>query len=540
MKLVLIGLDGATFSLLDPLMAAGVLPRLRRLVEGGVRATLRSVFPPYSASAWASFMTGKNPGKHALFDFRLPMSVAEGRPFADARNIRSATLWRLLSEAGRRVCVLNVPMTYPAERVNGALVGGMLEPVEGKGLCHPPELYQELIGALGGYQVELDWNGYRDALARGEGGRAIRRLLADTTAMTVQRQRAALHLMRRAPWDVAAVVFVTSDRVQHFTWHYLDPARPGPEDPEAVAVVEGYWRRLDAAVGAVVDEAGGEANVMVMSDHGFGPQERQLFLNRWLRQAGYLKVSGARFGLRGVLKKLDFTGLRHHLPSRLTAGLRTSFNVFGCIDWAATRAYGGTPSEQGIWVNLAGREPRGIVAPGAEYEALLAELTEGLLALRDERGEPLVDGVWRREGLYHGPYLDLAPDLLFSLQGMRCLVKEDPGEGPLLEPSVSESGSHRPEGILIAAGPDFRQAECFPEASLLDLAPTALHLTGVPVPRSMDGRVLLELLRPGSARLGEVAYTDSEPECEGGGSAGIDPESAAELERRLKGLGYLG
>jgi predicted AlkP superfamily phosphohydrolase/phosphomutase len=540
MKLVLIGLDGATFSLLDTMMDIRLLPRLKGLVDNGVRATLRSVFPPYSAAAWASFMTGKNPGKHGLFDFRLPMSVAEGRPFADSRSIRAATMWRLLSVAGRRVVVLNVPMTYPAEPVNGALVGGMLEPVEGKGLCHPPELYGELVAELGGYQVELDWNGYRDALARGEEEATIKRLIRDVIALTDLRKRAALYLMRRCSWDVLAVVFVTCDRVQHFVWRHLDPSGQGAQKPGLVPEVQSYYCRLDEAVGGILDEAGRDCHAIVLSDHGFGPQQQRFFLNRWLKEAGYLQVSRARFGLRGALKKLDFAGLRHHLPSGLVRNLRSSFNVFGCIDWTATRAYSGTSSEQGIFVNLKGREPQGIVAPGAEYELLLAELTARLLTLRDERGEPLVDRVWRREEIYRGPYVSLSPDLLFSLQGMRCLVKEDLGEGKLFEPSGFESGSHRPEGILIAAGPEFRRAEAAAEASILDLAPTVLHLMEVPVPRSMDGRVLANLFRPGSRYLGPVAYTDTEPSCGEGSPEGLDEEAAAELERRLRGLGYLG
>jgi predicted AlkP superfamily phosphohydrolase/phosphomutase len=335
------------------------------------------------------------------------------------------------------------------------------------------------------------------------------------------------------------VVFVSCDRLQHFVWRYVEPASADPLGPELAPEVWRYFQRLDQAVGRILEEAGPEANVIVCSDHGFGPQERRFFVNRWLSQAGHLHVSRARFGLRGVLKGLDFAGLRRCLPGRLTQSLRSSFNVFGCIDWAATRAYSGTSSEQGIFVNLKGREPQGTVEPGADYEALLKELTSGLLGLKDERGEPLVDKVWRREDLFFGPYVGLAPDLIFSLQGMRCLAKEDLGEGPLCEPSGFESGSHRPEGILIAAGPEFRQAEAVPEASLMDLAPTVLHLLGVAVPRSMDGRVLTGCLRPGSRYLGPVAYTDAElPQA--GSPGGLDEEQAAELERHLKGLGYLG
>jgi len=557
-RVLVIGLDGATFRLVRPWAEAGHLPNLARLMQEGAWGELRSTVQPSSEQAWASFATGVQNGKHGIFGFLQRVPGTYELEYVNGRHQRARTLWRILSDRDRPVIVVNVPMTYPPEPVNGVLIGGLMSPGEDSRFAYPDGLYQELKEAVGGYLINVD-------IERGKLDPASERLLLEQMDEMVRlRTEAVLHLAATRPWDLLAVVYGATDRVSHKFWKYMDPEHP-LYTPEGAAqygeVILNVYRRLDRAVGRLLAElADEETTVFVVSDHGFGPLEAALYLNKWLAEQGCLGAEGEgrrRGWLPGLLRRavglldVPLLGDLKLWAFRLLPGLKGRLHsamAYQGVDWSRTRAYAvGTMGN--IYVNLRGREPAGIVEPGAEYEDLRQELIEGLRSLQDpETGQPVFEGVYRREELYHGPHLDLAPDVVGLLdpryhvaavdwrQRQEGVIAHAGGDEMLFVADIS--GQHDMMGVLLAGGKNVHPG-AVEGAGIVDMAPTILHALGEPVPADMDGRVLGGLF--GEEYMGgrPVQFTG---EGAGGSSLredGYSEEEARAIEERLQGLGYL-
>jgi predicted AlkP superfamily phosphohydrolase/phosphomutase len=555
-KLLVIGIDGAPYPLIERWAASGDLPHMARLVERGSFGVLRSTFPVHSPTAWASFITGLNPGQHGVFDFvrRSPDSYKLSVVRAD--QYRGTSIWRLLSEAGRKVGVMNVPMTYPPEPVNGFLISGLGTP-EAARYTYPPELQKTLEAE--GYRVNKKFFFVRDRQDE---------WLDDITAMTEQRGQTAVRLLREEPWDFFMVVFRNSDEICHFFWHHMDETHPH-HDPAApprykTAILDLY-RQIDRWVGELVRAAGEDVNVVIMSDHGAGPLYRDVFLNEWLAREGWLALREEVASGRGWLSAMQRMGLTrarisntltrldmHWLETAIKRALGDKIYVLprderpefhNAIDWASTKAYSFGYYGQ-IFINLVGREPGGIVPPEV-YDALRDEIARQIMGITDpEDGLPVVDQVFKKEELFHGRYLDEAPDLLAIMRGLTYITRtgyEFAEERGVLfrEPYTDETGGHRLEGIVLAAGPDIRPG-ALPERPIIDLTPTLLQLQGCPVPDYMDGTPIEELMTP-DFRAGhplDVVPAEIRGREEIVGS--WDAEAEADVTERLKQLGYLG
>jgi predicted AlkP superfamily phosphohydrolase/phosphomutase len=542
-RVLVIGLDGATFTVLDPLMKKGYLPNLSSLIENGVHGVLQSTMPPFSAQAWASFMTGKNPGKHGLFDFRAPVSVNPIRPLTNSTFIRSRTIWKLLSDAGKRIGVINVPMTYPPEEVNGFMIGGIMTSGIRDKCFYPADLNKKITDAVGDYRPEPDWDAYRETKGKDADHDAILKLVNEVISISQKRGDAALFLSQEFDWDFFMMVFTTVDRLQHFAWKYLDPEHRqyNPEVAKKYAEpLVNYYSILDRIMGDLIRSAGEDVHVIILSDHGFGPQYKKFFINKWMVEQGLLSLVETKRKWRSYLRKFDVAGIRKIIPSRLSRRVRTSFTVFNCIDWPHTRAYAGTSSEQGIFINLKGREPFGTVSPGGEYQAVVGEVCEKLDKLVDpDTGEKVVSKIFLRDELYQGPYVEFAPDIIFELRGMSYLTQENIGRRQLFESSGFETGSHRRDGILIMKGPHFKERLRCEDASILDLTPTILHCLGLPIDDDMDGKVLRECFKEGFFKNHPVQMKKSDPHAGDSDKKEIYSDSETEeIESMLKGLGY--
>lgn len=553
MKVLVIGLDGATFDLLGPWIEAGELPTLQRLREQGAWGRLQTTLPPISSSSWNSFITGMNPGKHGVVDFVYPGPDSYKVTMINSASRRTWALWNWLNDAGYRVGLLGIPVTYPPEPVDGFVISGFLAPGPESEWAYPPELKQELLGALGKFLLAPDER-YRST------GR-LDRFLADLTASVENRTQAALYLMRNKPWDLFTVVYWDTDMVQHETWRLLDPGHPRHDPAEAAAYREqilAFHRKVDADVGRLVDEAGTDTLVIVMSDHGFGPVHSFFLTNNWLASLGLLKFKRTPWtAIKRALFRLGYTPLHMfrlaralglgHLRQKVRfqqqAGLvNRLFLSFDDVDWSRTRAFSIGSFGQ-IYINLAGARPHGIVRPGREYEILKEEITCAALALRDPRtGEPVVERVYRREEIYSGPYLDRTPDLLVQPRGWEYMAfgHADFGSNRLVEGITGLSGHHRPEGVLILAGAGVRPGLRLEKVSILDLAPTILHALGVAVPEELDGRVLSEAFEAAWVGARPVTYSRASVYRDGASSPGLSDQEMAEVQDRLRGWGYAG
>jgi predicted AlkP superfamily phosphohydrolase/phosphomutase len=553
-RVLVIGLDGATFRLIKPMVAAGELPVLGGLVAGGAHGVLRSTIQPSSEQAWVTFMTGVQNGKHGIFGFVERMPGSYELRYTNGSSQKARTIWRTLSDRGRDVIVVNVPMTYPPEPVHGVLVGGLMTPSERSRFTYPATVYQELRQAVGNYRLDVD---IETGTLR-EAGEAD--LLESIAEMTRLRTEAVKYLAATRDWDLLCVVYGSIDRVSHKFWKYMEKSSSGKE-----RIVPEVYRLMDSAVGELLSSLADESTVvMIVSDHGFGPLKKAFFLNQWLREHGFLchvekEHAGASSllgaGVNGMLRRgvryLDRQWMRgakraaFALWPGLKGKLHSSMAQQG-IDWDRTLAYGcGTMGN--IYLNLRGREPAGIVEPGEEYEAIRDRLIGELRELRDaETGCPIFDAVYRREEIYSGPCLDLAPDVVGLLDPTYHVASVDwrtaPGDvvtrlGDQLLFVGGLTGQHDMEGIMIANGPGIRQGAEVEGAGIVDIAPTLLAVLDEPIPPEMDGRVLAELF---AAELAAATSSPSQPVGgdEPNGEA-YSEEEAAEIASRLRGLGYI-
>ena len=542
-RVLVIGIDGGTFDLIRPWADEGHLPNLARLMSEGVWGLLESTLPPVTSPAWPCFATGKNPGKHGVFDFIRP---AGGEfELVNSASVKARALWQILSEAGRRVGVINVPVTYPPAPVNGFMVSGMLSPHSGR-ITYPDGLLESYRDEMGPYRVA-------PSVQHKDGNEEA--FIADLLDLVERRGRYSLRLMADHRWDFLMIHFQATDVLQHAFWKFVDPTHPRHDPRVAAGLVpemRQVFQRVDDCIGQIVERAGDDVTVMVMSDHGFGPLHWVVNLNLFLLEAGLLQLKRDAFTqLRSGLFRAGLTpasvwhwiervGLQNYvwLVSKSTRNKVVSkFLSFDDVDWSRTQAYSIGHVGQ-IYVNLKGREPRGVVQPGAEYDRVCQRVVEALGDLRHPTiGQPLVDRVVRGDEVAHGPYSGRGPDLHLVLDGYRAIAFPlFATDSRLVTRQIrGDSGCHRQHGMLIAWGPAVRGGQTVEGARILDLAPTILHVMGLPVPDDMDGRVLTSMLA--ADRPVEFEHV---MEMGAGADVGLSAEESAEVEDRLRALGYLG
>ncbi|MBN1317292.1 MAG: alkaline phosphatase family protein [Anaerolineales bacterium] len=547
-KVLVIGLDGVPLSLIKRFVKSGGMPFFSRLLRDGAVGDLQSTIPPTSGPAWTAFQTGNNPAKTNIFDFiyRQPGTYA----FSPVSTVRRAgpTLWQLASQAGKRVGVMNMPMTYPVEPVNGYIISGFMTPATAKDYG-PADLLAELKREAGKYHIypSVTYSpGHHDKFIT-----HCRRLLDHRT-------RCALYLMEQHPVDLMAVVFFDTDRILHQLWHLLDPSHPWRSDREDLsAPVEGYFRHLDDSVRQLVEAAGNNTLVMILSDHGMGAAHQFIVLNNWLMQVGLLKLENTawtrtrqwlfnhNFNLRNVHKTIWKMGLAHHaeyslgyFAERLVNRLFLSFRD---VDWSRTMAYSYGRHLGSIYLNVKNREPHGIINPGREYEQIREQIIQLSQEMVDPAsGRPVIGRVLRREEIYHGPYLDQAPDLILYPAAETDIFfgLADFGYNRTIDTIYRYSGMHREKGLLILSGKGVQTGTLINGARIIDMAPTILYALGLGVPPEMDGRVLKSALAVMSRQVDYQAVTDTTAGQKR--ADGYTRREENEIIRHLKDLNYFG
>lgn len=552
--LLIIGLDGATWDLLDPWIEQGRLPHLARLRRQGLSGPLASTMPPATLPSWATFMTGVNPGKHGIFDFtRRELGTYEVR-FVNATFRKVPTVWKLLSDAGRRVCVLGLPGTYPPEPVNGCMISGFDTPVTTRAdasFMTPADL-APLVKELGGFpfadfqEFRVGPNWHRMALDRLLRGIEIKTRLART-------------LLEREAWECFLLLFGESDTVAHHFWRFHDPHSPRFDAARAAEfgdAIRRVYEALDAAIGTLT-EAAPDATILVASDHGFGGAgNKVVYLNHWLCDLGFQKARPPRRG-QGLASRMKRTALEvlpaglqaraFRLNSGRWASRLESRARFAGIDFARTRAF----SEElnyfpSLWLNLKGREPEGTVDAG-DYDRVCDDLCAAAAGLTDpEHQQPVVRRAWRRSELYHGPWVAYAPDIVLELNLDRnysytCLPSR---EAPIATPVrilddvecvggklAGMNGSHRDTGIFLLANDPRGLKGHRAGVQIADMAPTILDACGVAPPAEFDGRTVASVVIAEKWPAARVAAPQHERAY---GRAEED-----EIAARLTELGYL-
>jgi predicted AlkP superfamily phosphohydrolase/phosphomutase len=529
-RTLIIGIDGGTFDVFRPLMAAGRMPALARLVQDGAHGVLLSTSPPITGPAWRSFATGCNPGKHGIIDF-VRLDPATRRVHVTEVTYASLpTLWGELSAAGRKVAVMGVPMTYPVQPVNGILLTGLMTPPGSGEYAHPAGLAEELRA-----------RGLRWLFSEGENANAHRpgpyvdEVIEDMRA----RVDTALYVLEREQPDFAAFVFGATDPLQHqFMDVILDERHP-----EHGAVTR-FYEELDRQISRLLAWAGDDTLIMVMSDHGFGPLRGFIHLNNWLLEKGYLVLRGDPLTrVRQGLHRLGYTPenlytlarrLGLDMRRRLNRGrvysiARLAFLSFENVDWERTTAYS------------LGHIGQVYLRHGAA-ETLREELRAELLDMRHPAtGEPLIERVFAREEVYSGPLVGEAPDLILHPAGFEHVAfGESEFASNLIVGPALHRGHHRMEGMLAMKGPGIRRGAALADRRIEDIMPTALYSLDVAAPSYLDGEVIAEAYE--AEHLARRPARTVEREMPGpGGDAGrgYSEEEEELLRDRLRKLGYL-
>ncbi|MBV1862676.1 MAG: alkaline phosphatase family protein [Nannocystaceae bacterium] len=475
-KTLFIGLDGATFTVLDDLTLGPdpVMPFMAKLLAEGSRSALRSTPNPLTPPAWVSLMTGRSPGHHGVFDFIRAEETDNDVYFTlyDSRDCRVETIWSIISRQGQRVAALNFPFTAPPPAdLNGFMVPGFVPWRHLRRNCAPKNLYDQLKKIPDFNPKELAWDFEQEKQALDELSDEDREgWIRYHLPREMQWFRIAEHLLENEAPELMAVMFDGVDKLQHQAWLYLDPAEQKGElsdyHKRMRVLCLDYFRQLDTFIERLVTKAGPEANVFLASDHGFTATDEIVRINTFLAERGYL----------------------HWVDVPKTeAGRRREDSMFAYLDWERTVAYCGTPSSNGITIRVADAPGKQGVDP-QEYEAVRNRLIADLEDFRDPvSGERIITEVHRREDVFSGEAMKDAPDLLLVLRdhGFVSIKNKEPA----VEPRPSIAGTHHPDGIFIAYGPGIRPGALLPRRNIVDVGATLVHSLGLDVPEDFEGVV---------------------------------------------------
>jgi predicted AlkP superfamily phosphohydrolase/phosphomutase len=527
-RILLIGWDGADWRILDPLLEAGVLPNLAALIERGGRTVLRSTLPTHSWTAWPSFLTGVDPADHGVFDI-LEGRGGEKQFPVTYRSIKERTFLDDLTAAGVETLMVNVPLTFPPPPIKGKLVAGGVLP-KWRAFTHPEGLAEELEKAGAPWPINgMSWTTYHN---RPEP------FLEEVGHVTTARQKAMEHLLDTTDWQVASFVYFSTDRIQHCLAKYVSPDHPDYAELSKTAVaqrIRDLYRMLDDGLARLLERTRPDDLVMFMSDHGFQSCTGAVHMDRLLQQLGFLGFSASN-AIFGPMQWGVVRSVARKVYDRL--GLHGRVSLPQSVDWSKTRAYTSVRSTgEGISVNLAGREPHGIVDP-ADFDRVRDEVADKVASFVDPRtAKRPVARVWRREEVFKGKHADEAPDLLLEAAPLYSLTHAK----SVVEPADWLSGDHRIEGVFAAAGPTV-DAQAFAEGpfQLVDLAPTILAAAGVAASVRHSGTVLTAVVGEELARqAGSTAAAMAEGASEEGLAGALNLSEAEEVEEHLRGLGYL-
>jgi len=516
-----LGLDGVPWRLIEQWSDEGKLPNVARMREEGASGTLESTRPPTTPLAWPSIATGVWPDKHGIYGFQN-LSSEYSHEMYTSHDLAQPALWDLLGPSH----VGNVPMTYPAREIDGTMVTGMMTPSTDREFTRPPDLQDEIESRIPDYEISLDYHKYGDRLDDFEV--AVDEMLAKRRdLMRLQMDRAS------DDWQLFFFVYTAPDRFQHLIW-------------DMDRLLE-HYKQLDEILGEVMeytDDHG--ADLYVVSDHGFGPIDQLVYVNRILEQEGYLfrrEDDGTRGALAslgisrdaitsalsrvGITEKTLVQSLPRQLVDSVAAQIPGDHALYD-VDFDRTVAF--VHDTGNCYINDSDRFEDGIVSP-SEIPQVKSDIKAALESATDTEGKPLLE-VFDGDELF--PTDEDAPDLVVC--GRETYESRSTVSDEVLGDTGVYDASHRSEGIVLCRGPSIDAGATLRGARVVDIAPTLLHGIGEPVPKNADGRVLFDAFAaetpPATTKVerSTVAQIDA---------AGDVDEDFDDVEDRLKGLGYM-
>ena len=477
-KVMVIGLDGATWDLLKPWAAEGALPTVKKLMENGVWGTLESTIPPVTGPAWTSFSTGKNPGKHGVFDF-VKIENNSLR-LCQSKDVRSETIWDILSKRGLKSVVIGLPLSFPpSSDFNGVMVSDFLYP-------RKEIAPKSKTGYIENYRV------FPNLLLMGTPAD----LLDDMVETAKSQVEAAKELFVRETWDFYFFYFFATDGVAHHFWKDMrDTTTRGQ-------AAKGIFHIADEFLHWVLDEMDAEDTLLIMSDHGFADCPFKINLNNIFMEKGLLRTQGRdtsedatlgkhiveKFGkrrataLRKSLLSLSSYRRAKHIPRRIFEGLfggaKADHNAR--IDFDGSKVFVATSESMSVYVGE---------MEGAKRAGIVEEIVETLREL-EYRGQRVFKEVLLKDGVYSGPFTESSPDILLIPNGF--YISSVLGDDVYGE--FDKGAWHDLRGVFLAYGSNIKtSSQELSKLKIYDIAPTILHMFGLPIPKDMDGQVLREI-----------------------------------------------
>lgn len=535
-KMLVIGLDGATFDVIRPLAEEGLLPNIRELMENGASGVLQSTIPPVTGPAWFALATGLTPGQSGIFDFIFREDPYKNKfRFINSADFRNKAIWDILSRSNKKVCLFNYPCLYPPYPVNGFMISGGLGSPGLSRFTHPAALENKITNFVGyNRQLNLKDPKYKN----------LDVFLSDLKKNFEADVQAVEYVLRQESWDFVWAVFSQTDWLQHMLWKYFSKSRSSLDSNNFDRYnqeFKNFWSCVDKIIGRLRDCVSNDTNTVIVSDHGFGSVGESFRINAWLRQEGYLKltkggwkgfvvVKKVRRLLRGLARALSINVL---FPRLFTWGKDKTVSIMiplHFIDYEETVAFdpGHIGSMGGIYIN------ERALKDGQAYEVVRNEIIKKLEQVGRENNW-IVEAL-RPEDIY-GQKAASSPDIILRINDGSCVIlKEFDGEiveyDKLPERISFLSGTHRTEGVFIAAGPDFMRTKV-DGAKLWDIAPTILHSYGEPVPSYMQGRVLQQALKSKSQTTRCPA-----PELQARRESKLTEDEEQAVRKQLSDLGY--
>lgn len=509
-----IGLDGVPPKLFDKAKSENYIPNLEQVQLEGVSGTTQTVAPPLSMAAWSSFVTGRDPGSHGIYNFMLRQSDSYETKFADANELRrnSIPLWDYLDVCNVRSGVMNMMPGYPPSRTKGFHIGDLVtSPTNGE-YMYPPGLNNEIRNAVGEYKLR-PYDSYTPSKSVAD----LDQYLNDLFDMARKRVRTGKYLIKNSNCQLYSYVFSATDSIQHCLAHILDSEHPQHESE----LVEEYSSKplelleiYDEFVGWLGEQMSGEDTLMVLSDHGHSPVYKQINLNSWLYNNGYLHLSPNIWTkakvfsynnffdyFKNIMKKFNSFGILKQTVAQMDSdtskrSLRDLLTISRLdYDWERTTAYTIASGGQ-IYLNTKDRHPAGSVS-NKNYNKIKKSLCEELSNITDPTtGEKVIEKIYQGNELYNGDFGSTQPDLVVLPKDKYQIQYPQTMKTNKIFSTPPKPGSHTSEsdrtGIFLASGSNVISKENV-EMSITDYAPTIMSLLSQPIPRSMTGEARSDL-----------------------------------------------
>jgi len=505
-RVLIIGLDSATFDIIQSLINKNNLPFFQKLMREGSYGTIHSNYPLNSASNWTSLFTGKNPGKHNIFDFLDYNNSSSYQPkLITNQSLKANLLWNIANQHDIQTILLNAPMISKAEPLNGIMVSGMLSASDQR-YAYPESIATELVKQNyiidSGFARNLNPDVYFDQI----------------TQTLLKQEQTFQRLIKKHPWQLAILTLNCLGKAQHRFWH----------EPEKI---EAMYIQLDGFLNNIFESLEQNTCFMVVSQHGFKSISKKFFVNEWLWELGLLAkhITIHQTRLTDVYDLIfkDVPNDRHPVTKFLSKTALTKDNIRSVIPvfvaesikrlvpwrikkyfpaeyleivWPKTKAYFVATNVQGININLKGREPQGIVKPGREYQRTRDQIISELYRLKDPYTfENVVEEIYRKEDLFQGDYLDAAPDIIFVPRNRDYFLDSEKRTCRLFIGSAKDDypvySYHDPRGTFFITGPGIKAGQKIPVVDIYDITPTILTLLGIPLQEDFDGRVIQRIFK---------------------------------------------